>query len=170
MQPIHDHTLYNHAPSLTYTPFLCEIFATYPLLILRIYTAFCYILEVHSLAVGSSHSTSLTDADTKQQPAPPSPSQIIEAISDVQRLPEDADSSNFELVLIPWNDDSSYDILNGSNGPPTTTGDVPRSNGMKSNLPFKPCSFAACGEEFSCVISRDRSVYAWGLGIAGMLM
>jgi hypothetical protein len=31
------------------------------------------------------------------------------------------------------------------------------------------CVFCACGEEFSVVIVQDRSVYTWGLGIAGQM-
>jgi hypothetical protein len=31
------------------------------------------------------------------------------------------------------------------------------------------CAFVACGEEFSCTVTRDRSVFVWGLGNVGQL-
>jgi alpha-tubulin suppressor-like RCC1 family protein len=39
------------------------------------------------------------------------------------------------------------------------------NNDSKSDL----CAFAACGEEFSCIVTRDRRVFAFGLGIAGQM-
>ncbi len=38
-----------------------------------------------------------------------------------------------------------------------------------AGLGTTPCSFCACGEEFSAVVTKTRTVYTWGLGLAGQI-
>ena len=153
----------------------------------RHYLPCSFVVIYNPIEVGNRpHPASLADANSHQQGSRTSPSSqntetarglglVItgqglvstgQGLPDFRRVQEDEDSPNFELVMIPFIG-SSQDALNGS---PNSAETSPVANTSTTNDRFRPCSFAACGEEFSCVISRDRSVYAWGLGIAGMLM
>ena len=63
------------------------------------------------------------------------------------------------------------DTLTGVNGKFTLI-PLPKNNlnnNSKNNLESNLCAYVSCGEEYSCVITRSRSVFVWGLGIVGQM-